>query len=69
MTISEALTALFDEYYLEEHIEMVRDDVKSDPQGFEGLSQDHPKVRRFREVCTTLRAAQTALRKVAAGPA
>ena len=56
MTLPDAITALFDEYQLDEIEDIVRDDVKGDP-ACEGLSQDHPKVRRFREVCQTLRGA------------
>ena len=56
MTLHEAITALFDEFQLDDIAEIVRDDVKADP-AFEGLSQDHPRVRRFREVCQILREA------------
>ena len=58
MTLHDALRALFEEFYLDEHIEMVRDEAKADP-GFTGPSWEHPRVQRFREVCTTLRAAMT----------
>ena len=57
MTLQDAVTALLDEYHIEEFIECVRDDVRGDP-GFEGLSQDHPKVQRFQDVCRVLREAQ-----------
>ena len=54
MTLTEALTALLTEYELEGFIEFVRDDAKADP-AWEGLSHDHPRVKRFQEVCQTLR--------------
>ena len=54
MTVKEALTALLDEFYIEEFVECVRDEVKGDPE-HDGLSKDHPKVLRFQEICQTLR--------------
>jgi len=60
MTLQDALRALFEEYYLDEHIEMVRDEAKYD-ETFQGLSSEHPRVQRFREVCHTLRAAMTTM--------
>lgn len=56
MTDREAVQALFNEYHLEEHVEMVRDEAKYDP-AFKGLSAEHPRVTRFLEVCRTLKAA------------
>lgn len=56
MKLTEALTALFDEYHLEEFVECVRDEAKHDPD-FHGLSHEHPTVRRFQEICRTLREA------------
>jgi len=58
MTLQDALRALFEEYYLDEHIEMVRDEAKYDDT-FQGLSVDHPRVQRIRDVCNTLRKAMT----------
>lgn len=58
MTLQEAITALLDEYHLEDMADMVRDEVRGDP-GFSGLSQNHPRVQRFHEVYRTLRDART----------
>ena len=66
MTLQDALTALLDEYHIEEFIDCVRDEVRGDP-GFDGLSKDHPKVQRFAEVCRTLRAEQQAEPSPSAG--
>ena len=55
MTLPDALRALLDEYHVEEFVECVRDEVRGDPE-FTGLSNDHPKVQRFRDVCRVLRA-------------
>ena len=60
MTLPEAITALLDEFDLEAVEDCVRDDVRGDP-AFDGLSHDHPKVQRFREVCRVLRAAQNTI--------
>ena len=54
MTLPEAITALLTEYDLETFTEVYRDEVKGDP-AWPGLSQDHPRVQRFKEVCRTLR--------------
>ena len=56
MTLHEAITALFDEFQLDDIAEIVRDDAKADPT-FEGLSQDHPRVQRYQELVRTLKAA------------
>ena len=56
MTLRDAIAALLTEYELEGFVEVVRDDAKADPT-WEGLSQDHPRVKRFQEVCLTLRTA------------
>ena len=57
LTLPEAIRALFDEFHLDDVIDNVRDEVRADPN-FEGLSSDHPKVIRFKEVCSVLRAHQ-----------
>lgn len=54
MTLYEAMAALVYEYELEQYVDLIRDEVKGDPE-FNGLSQDHPKVKRFQEACETLR--------------
>lgn len=54
MTPTEAITALLTEYELEQFIDVYRDDAKADPD-YKGLSENHPKVQRFREICQTLR--------------
>ena len=61
MTLTDALTALLDEYHLDEWIDVIRDDAKYD-QAWDGLSQDHPRVKRFVEVCATVRLAQQAMK-------
>jgi len=58
MTLQEAIRALFEEFYLDEHIEMVIDEAKYD-ETWPGLSSQHPRVQRFREVCKILRTAMT----------
>lgn len=55
MTLHEALDALLNEYGLESAEDLVRDEAKQDPE-YDGLSCNHPKVVRFREVCRVLRA-------------
>ena len=55
MTLQEAITALLEEYEIEDFVECVRDEVKGDPS-FDGLSRHHPRVQRFRDVCQVLRA-------------
>lgn len=59
MTTREALAALFNEFHIEEFIECVRDEAKYD-ETFRGLSSEHPRVQRFREVCQVLREQVTA---------
>lgn len=54
MTLQDAITALLTEYRLEDFEEVFRDDAKAD-SSFEGLSWEHPKVQRFREICRVLR--------------
>lgn len=56
MTLHEAITSLLDEYYIEEFVEVFRDDAKQDRE-WVGLSQDHPRVQKFKEVCAALRMA------------
>ena len=55
MTLQEAIQALLDEYDLGEFVEVFRDEAKQDPD-YTGLSQDHPRVQRFQEICRVLRA-------------
>ena len=59
MTPAEAMTALLTEFNLldclEQWDDVVREQVRED--GFEGLTDDHPKVQRYREVRETLRRA------------
>ena len=57
MTLADAITALLEEYRLEDFVDAVRDEVRGD-DSFAGLSWDHPRVTRFREACAALRAAQ-----------
>ena len=59
MSLREAIAALLNEYHLEEFEEVFRDDAKQD-RDWAGLSHEHPRVQRFREVCRTLRAAAEA---------
>lgn len=66
MTLQDALTALLDEYHIEEFVECVRDEAKSDP-AFTGYSKDHPRVQRFQEICRVLRAEQQAEPSASAG--
>lgn len=54
MTVPEAIRALLEEFHLEEHIDMVRDEAKYDLE-FKGLSSEHPRVTRFREAVQALR--------------
>jgi hypothetical protein len=56
LTLHDAIKLLLDDYQLADHIEMVRDDAKYD-ESFQGLSSEHPRVQRFRDVIETLRAA------------
>jgi hypothetical protein len=55
MTPQDALVALFTEFDVEQMEQFFVDDAKADPD-YQGLSENHPKVQRFREVCATLRA-------------
>ena len=54
MTTTEAITALLTEFELETFEDVYRDEAKAD-QAFTGYSENYPKLRRFREVCATLR--------------
>ena len=54
MTLREAITALLVEYELEGFDEVFRDDAKQDRQ-YTGLSENHPKVQKFRQCCQVLR--------------
>jgi hypothetical protein len=56
MTLEDAITALLEEYHLGEFEDLIRDEVKAEPT-FDGLSVDHPRVRRFRDVVHALRVA------------
>lgn len=56
MTLQDAITALLEEYRLEEFTEFWRDDAKGDPL-WPGMSWEHPRVQRFKEICETLRTA------------
>lgn len=58
MTLHDAITLLLDDYQLADHVEMVRDDAKADPE-FHGLSAEHPRVKRFQAVVERLREALT----------
>lgn len=57
MTPSEALTVLLAEFNLLDCLaqwdDVIREQVRDD--GFEGLTEDHPRVQRYREVCRVLR--------------
>lgn len=59
MTPLEAITALLREFDLLDCLEqwdaVVREQVRED--GHEGVTDDHPRVQRYREVCRTLRSA------------
>ena len=56
VTLPEAITALLDDFRLEDFEEVYRDDAKQD-RAYTGLSEHHPRVQRFHEVCRTLRQA------------
>lgn len=56
MTLHEAITALLDDYQLEDWVDVVRDDAKQD-RAFSGLSSEHPRVKRFMAICEVLRLA------------
>lgn len=56
MTPQEAVTALLEEFDLPSFEDAIRDEAKYD-EAWDGLSQDHPRVQRFREVCRVLREA------------
>lgn len=62
MTPLEALLALLTEFHLSDCLEqwddVVREQVRED--GYEGLTDDHPKVQRFGEIRRVLRACQAA---------
>lgn len=58
MTLHEAITALLDEYQLEDFVDVFRDDAKAD-RSFTGLSHEHPRVQRFVEMCRVLRESAT----------
>ena len=57
MTPQEALVALLTEFNLldclEQWDDVIREQVRED--GYEGLTDEHPKVQRYRDVCQTLR--------------
>lgn len=59
MTPAEAMTALLTEFRLldclEQWDDVIREQVRED--GYEGLTDEHPTVQRYREVCRVLRAA------------
>jgi hypothetical protein len=57
MTLPEAIRLLVTEYRLLDALEqwddVVREDVRD--SGYEGLTDEHPAVQRYREVCHTVR--------------
>lgn len=67
MTVRQAITALLDDFHLEEFEEVFRDEAKQD-RAFHGMSSEHPRVQRFRAVCQTLRAVIADLPVVGEGP-
>lgn len=56
LSLHDAIRWLLDDFDLPACLEIVRDDAKQD-ETFTGLSSEHPRVLRFRDVCETLRAA------------
>jgi hypothetical protein len=63
LSLDEAITALLDEYELEDFLDYFADEARQDPK-YSGLSDDHPRVIRFKQVCAALRAAQRAPEEV-----
>jgi hypothetical protein len=56
MTVEEALRILLYEEYLEDWIYDIRDRARENDGMFEGNSWEHPRVKRFEEICKVLKA-------------
>ena len=59
MTLQDAVTELVTEFglldCLEEWDDIIREQVREDD--YDGLTEDHPRVQRYRELCRAVRAA------------
>ena len=57
MTVQDACTALLTEFNLldclEQWDDVVREQVRED--GYDGVTEDHPRVQRYRAICQALR--------------